>query len=281
MILEVETDIEPVVRAIAAVDGFAPINDQALIDVRSGERTGYLWLDGDTVLGVAAATDTDAELALVPEFRGRGLGALLIAAVRSGRHIETAWAHGDHPAAAALAAQLGFDRDRTLYRLEMPLPESGTAPRFGGRTLRSFNPDTDVEAWVALNARIFRDHPEQGAITAADVRARMGEAWFDPDNFLVLAESDGSLVGYNWLKVVPGERDGEIYVIGVDDSVAGQGLGRALMTAGLARFRDLGLTTTSLYVDDSNPGALALYRSLGYATDTVDVQYRRRASADA
>lgn len=281
MILEVETDIEPVVRAIAAIDGYAPINDQALIDVRSGERTGYLWLDGDTVLGVAAATDTDAELALVPEVRGRGLGAQLIAAVGSGRHIETAWAHGDHPAAAVLAARLGFSRDRTLYRLEMPLPETTAVAEFGDLSLRSFDPETDVDAWVALNARIFHDHPEQGAITAADVRARMREDWFDADNLLMLTDSDGSLVGYNWLKVVPGESDGEIYVLGVDPARSGRGLGRALMTAGIARFRDLGLTETSLYVDDSNPGALALYRSLGYATDTVDVQYRRRASADA
>ena len=44
-----------------------------------------------------------------------------------------------------------------------------------GVGVRSFVVGQDEEAWVALNARAFADHPEQGRLTVADLRLRAGE----------------------------------------------------------------------------------------------------------
>jgi mycothiol synthase len=139
--------------------------------------------------------------------------------------------------------------------------------------IEDFRPDHDDDAWVALNARVFASHPEQGKLTLDDLHARMTEPWFDAADFLV-ARKDGAIVGYNWLKVETPDEPGEIYVLGVDPAVAGRGLGRALMIAGLRRLRARGCRTAALYVEADSEGAVHLYRSLGFTDHTIDVQYR-------
>jgi mycothiol synthase len=71
----------------------------------------------------------------------------------------------------------------------------------------------------------------------------------------------------------PDPRIGEIFVIGVDPSRQGTGLGRALAVEGLARISALGITTGMLFVAAENTGALALYRALGFTVHRVDRAY--------
>ncbi|UCR88765.1 mycothiol synthase [Mycetocola spongiae] len=263
------SELEDLAGRAAAVDGQRAFNDQALFAARAGSRTATV-LDWDgEILGAALTGEGELEAVIDPEYRRRGLGETLLNAVLQPQ-IHAAWAHGDHEGARALALKHGFRRDRVLFQLSAPLSgEAAPAESFS-----TFIPGRDEEAWVALNARVFADHPEQGKITVADVLAREAEPWFSAENFL-LAREGNNILAYLWLKVEPGASDGEIYVIGVNPENAGQGLGRRLMNAGLARLRALGLSTASLYVDESNSGAVALYRSLGFIEATVDVQYRR------
>jgi len=65
-------------------------------------------------------------------------------------------------------------------------------------------------------------------------------------------------------------------VVGVSPEWSGHGLGRRLMTAGLERLRRRGAARATLYVEADNEPAVRLYRSIGFADRTVDVQYRRR-----
>lgn len=246
---------------------------------------------------------------------GRELAAVLLANHAEGRLL--AWAHGDHPASRRLAARFGFEPVRTLLQLRRALgeapdaagapdggsapdaagaPDAGSAPDGAGApddagtpgasdavtlpagyTLATFRGGRDIDDWVALNAAVFADHPEQGSLTADDVRFRQSEAWFDPDDFLLLRDAEGRLAGYNWLKIEPGDPVGEIYVIGIAEAHAGHGLGRALMQAGLARLRERGCREAALYVDGENTRAVALYRSLGFDDHTIDVQYAPRS----
>lgn len=283
---DVHETVGTLVRRALAVDGQPPFNDQARLDARNGSRTLITAVvpsdddDVETVIGAAILGQGELEFTIDPEWRSYGYGdAALGGLVASAPPSLSAWAHGDHPAAASLAARHGFDRVRTLLQLRLPLTSRTPSPTpgTGGRadlSISPFVPGRDEDDWVALNALAFADHPEQGKLTADDVRAREAEPWFSADDFLLARDHDGRLVGSIWLKVEDGI--GEIYAIGVHPESAGAGIGRTLMTAGLDRLVDAGVETAALYVEADNERATGLYRSLGFTDHTIDVQYRRR-----
>ncbi|TDC65152.1 mycothiol synthase [Actinomadura sp. GC306] len=264
-------------EAAADADGVGPLSEHSLLALRGG-RAGMAVSDGGIVgyahLDPAADGEPAAgELVVHPRHRRRGHGRALLRALRAeaGGPLRV-WAHGDLPAAAALAAAEGMTRVRVLLQMRRPaadpLPEARVAE---GVTVRAFEPGGDEEAWLGVNSRAFADHPEQGAWTIEDVREREGESWFDPAGFF-LAERDGRLAGFHWTKTHPGGI-GEVYVVGVDPDAQGLGLGRALTLVGLHHLRDSGVEQIMLYVDESNTAAVRLYESLGFTRYAVDVMY--------
>jgi mycothiol synthase len=220
------------------------------------------------------------------------------------------WAHGDLPAAAALAAAAGYSRVRALWQMRRSLRDPVDEPVYAaGTTVRTFRTGRDEQAWVALNAAAFAGHPEQGGWTIEDLQLREREPWFDPSGFF-LAERDGLLAGFHWTKIhddpdgggtAGGRRPagadarptseahpgghggagpkppvGEVYVVGVHPREQGTGLGRALTLTGLRYLRDRGLDQVMLYADESNRPAIALYTSLGFAHSGTDVMFARK-----
>src|SRR5262249_7105608 len=145
-----------------------------------------------------------------------------------------------------------------------------------GITLRPFEPGRDDADWLRVNNRAFAGHAEQGGWTDATLRGRMREPWFDPSVFLLAFDGDG-LAGSNWLKQHAPQGSepplGEIYVIGVDPSTQGTGLGRWLAVQGLQLVHERGAVVGTLFVAADNEGALALYRSLGFVVHRTDRAY--------
>jgi mycothiol synthase len=285
--------------AAANLDGVVPLSEQAMLRVRYGGQArpdGDRGNDGDgepgpgrldlltTVGGVINGYAhleweepgvASAELVVGPQYRRQGIGrALLDALIRhAGSGTLRVWAHGDLPAAAALARSAGLSRVRALFQLSRslrdPLPEPSLP---AGVTLRTFVPGRDEEGWLRLNALAFAHHPEQGAWTRIDLDLREQEDWFDPAGFF-LAERDGRLAGFHWTKVHDG-KTGEVYVVGVDPAEQGSGLGRALTLTGLRYLRDdRGLAEVMLYVDETNRAAVRMYTSLGFSLAATDVMY--------
>lgn len=276
-----------VAAAAAEEDGADAFNEQARLDLHAGRRSPVVATasggagDG-RIVAAAALGRGELDLVVDPLFRGLGFGeAMLDGVLATAKGTLSAWSHGDHPAAARLAERFGFEPVRRLLRLTAtvaapaPAVEEVPAPF----SLSAFRPGADEEEWVELNASVFASHPEQGSLTLADLRDRMAEPWFDAGDLLVLRDADGRMVGFDWLKVEDGAA--EIYVLGVDPRLAGRGLGRALLRAGLARLADRGAERVDLYVEGDNTTALALYRSVGFADDAADVQYRREGRAQA
>jgi mycothiol synthase len=282
----------------------APLSEHGLLHVRfeadgppgrdlvltvDGEIAGYAYLDPPAADPHSDAPEVSGELMIGPDHRGRGLGRALTAAAvaAAGGHALRLWAHGDLPAAAALAAAAGFERFRALWQMRRPLSEPLAEPVLpAGRTLRSFVPGQDEDAWLALNARAFAKHPEQGGWTPHDLEWREREPWFDPAGFFI-AEKDGAMTGFHWTKVhppepgAPGPGVGEVYVVGVDPAEQGSGLGRALTLAGLHHLRDRGVAEAMLYVDEDNVPAIRMYEALGFTRATVDAMYRRPDASSA
>jgi mycothiol synthase len=258
-----------IVRATAA-DGSPPFSDGALIQLAHGARE-LVWefdAEGNRV-GAALDSKGAAEFVVDPNYRGLGHGARMLDMLthpsRGGSGTaKLFWAHGDHPAARALAKHHRLESIRTLLHLRLEQIPAGSR----GDTVTFAIGDADE--WVALNARVFAEHPEQGAVTRADLDTTAAEPWFSADDFLLLKDG-ASLIGYAWLKVVDGE--GEFYAVGVAPERQGAGLGRALMAAGFARLAERGIHSAHLYVEGDNDAALGLYRSMGFVEASADRQY--------
>ena len=188
---------------------------------------------------------------------------------------------------------LRIDVPLLLMRCELPLDSRHRLP--DGFSTRAFRPGTDNDEWLAVNARAFAGHPEQGDWNHDVLAERLAEPWFDPHGFLV-HEIDGRIAGFCWTQVHDdadahhhdhtgahhhdhavahhhdhadahhhrhAEPTGEIYVIGVDPAHHGKGLGRALTIAGFAHLAAQGLRHGLLYVAGDNTAAIGLYSSIG------------------
>ena len=292
------------VAAAASTDRSRPLDEAALLSLQHGGLTrSTLWVAevpgaADNFAGFALAdatqgsltdltdlTDRSVEVNLVvaPAARRQGVAHALAASVLDafpGMGI-SAWSHGDHPGAAALATALGFDRVRDLWVMRRPLDDTlpeVTVP--GSLVVRPFEPGRDEQAFLEVNAAAFAEHPEQGEITRADLDQRMAQDWFDPAGFFLARSTTpgehGRLLGYHWTKVHRGDPSyGEVYVVGVSPSAQGLGLGRLLTLIGLHHLRSLGLGAVILYVESDNDAAVALYRRLGFthADEDTHVMY--------
>ena len=287
-------ELRELVEAAARHDGVYPLNEHAILHLRAGggpHAQHVVARDSGRMVGYGLLDTADrspganGELVVAPAHRRRGLGTVLVQTMLAA--VAPAplrlWAHGDQPGAARLASSLGFSRVRDLWQMRLDVATASLDPPPElppGVSVRTFVPGADDQVWLELNARAFAEHPEQGALTLPDLKARMGEPWFDPSGFF-LAERDGHLVGFHWTKVHGGSTQhvhppfGEVYVLGVDPSARGLGLGHALTLIGLRHLRDQGLGEVMLYVDADNAAAIKTYQRLGFVHHSTDVMYCR------
>ncbi|WP_066368699.1 mycothiol synthase [Herbidospora mongoliensis] len=282
------SEVQRLVQAATDVDGVRPLNEHVMLHLRyggdPGAKSALLYQSG-VLSGFAHLDQTDqvegpsGELVIDPSARRRGLGRMLLDAVlmETGGRLRL-WAHGDHPGAGRMAASAGFQRVRSLWQMRRSLNAPFPAARVPeGVEITTFETGRDEREWLALNARAFAHHPEQGSWTLDDVKQREGEPWFDPAGFF-LAFRGQTMAGFHWTKVHGDgghghERVGEVYVVGVDPSEQGSGLGKALTLTGLSHLRSLGLSQVMLYVDEENGAAIRLYEGLGFTKWDVDVMY--------
>ena len=133
--------------------------------------------------------------------------------------------------------------------------------------IRTFDPTQDKELWLALNNKIFANHPDQGNWALADLENRMAENWFDPAGFFLATKGD-QIIGFVWTKIhhdfVNQEPVGVLYLVGVDPDHVLQFIGRAVSVAAINYLVAKGLKQAMLYVDADNEKGLALYTSLGF-----------------
>jgi mycothiol synthase len=275
------------------VDGHASLGEsvwQHVADPASGESTLLVAEDGKQMIGamhVATPPSGPAVAAIVvdPEHRESGVATALVeAGAREasalGRDHLVLWAFGADERADAFASAAGFEPERELWQMRVPLPLDDPLVWPDHVSSRPFVPGGDDRAWLEVNNRAFADDPDQGGWTRAELERRTREPWFDPSGFL-LAVDDDRIVGFCWTKVhaatPPHEPDvlGEIYVIGVDPDRQGTGLGRALVVAGLHSLHDRGISIGMLFVDATNTAATALYEALGFTISRRDRAYGR------
>src|SRR6476660_9098400 len=293
-------DCRDLLAAAEESDGNPSISEQTLVTMRAGDSAEHSLLtlalyapdeDSDPATGqdlagfavvVYEADGTDVlEIAVHPSYRNQGVADRLVSTLKSYRGFDglRAWSHGNHEAAAELAARYGYGPVRELWkmRLTTAAAELPDVVLPDGVALRAFVPGKDEDAWLAANRAAFAHHPEQGSMTRADLDARMEEPWFDPAGFLLAEDRAGQLLGFHWTKVHPRHGShpaiGEVYVVGVTPAAQGMGLGKALTVAGIRHLQQQGLHAVMLYTDADNTPAVSLYRRLGFTRWDMDVMY--------
>lgn len=303
---ELLRDITALANAAKESDGNPPLSEQTLVDLRAADCDETTMLSFATYVPEGESDRTDGSLAGIavvsldqsakqsdtkphgvmelvvhPNYRNQGIGTALVAALQQTTDLSglQTWSHGNHEAAVELAGRYGFTPVRELWRMRLTRDSPSGKLHYelpDGVELRPFVPGQDEQAWLEVNAAAFTDHPEQGATTLNDLKARMAEDWFDPNGFLLAVRGD-ELLGFHWTKVHPRSGGhpaiGEVYVVGVAPRAQGLGLGKALTIAGIEYLHEAGLNAIMLYVDADNEAAVALYRRLGFTRWDVDVMY--------
>jgi mycothiol synthase len=252
-----------------------------------GEVVAFALVHGSAE--VADFDRVDADGAVVPAARGRGVGHRLLdwageraAGLHRDRHPDIAGAvcvdvHENNPGKQALVRAAGYAATRWAYTmarsLDDPLPDVPPAPP--GLTVAPYATDRD--------AAVRRAHREAFAdnwgYTPPDEqrwsRSYTGAKPFRPDvSWLALDGNEVAayLLTFCWEAdaAATGVREAFVGHLGVRPAWLRRGLAGLLLAAALQSYRSAGYGRSALAVDAGNAtGALGLYERAGYAvTDT-------------
>ncbi|MEV6274160.1 mycothiol synthase [Nocardia sp. NPDC051832] len=284
---ELAEQVRAVLTRATESDGVAPVSEQAVLSLTADAAARHLLVRRDgAVAGYANLVPAHgehgamAEVAVDPGFRGQGIGTELVAAaLAEGGSGARVWAHGDRPAAKAVAARLKLVTARELWQMRRRLatPELPELPVRDDIVLRTYAGPADDAELLRVNAAAFSWHPEQGAWTERDIEIRRDAPWFDPKGLFIAADpaNPARILGFHWTKVHLDEDPavGEVYVVGIDPAAQGRGLGRLLTLAGLHYLRERALGEVLLYTEADNAAAVHTYTALGFAPAHIDVAY--------
>ena len=161
-----------------------------------------------------------------------------------------------------------------------PLPEWPA-----GYSRRTFVPGQDEHTAVQLENVSFQDEWEYTPVETGEIQGFVRSPSFRADG-VIFAVHDGQVVGECWNWIDEGEhsaqaeeRRGDVWCLCVHPQHRRQGLGRALLLAGVQWLREQGVTAVYLAVDGANERAKNLYESVGFVTRRTDVWYRKGLGA--
>ena len=126
----------------------------------------------------------------------------------------------------------------------------------------------DLDALMAIERATFTDDAWSAASMSAELES-------PHTHYLVALADDGAIDAYAGLSAPEGSGQGDIQTIAVVDRARRAGLGRTLMLALIAEARRRGAAEVFLEVRADNPGAQALYVSLGFDEIAVRPRYYR------
>jgi len=220
-----------------------------------------------------------AEVAVLPGHRRRGVGRqLLDRAIERVGELKASVLHIQVPVLSRggrfLLEDSGFNAARRYWRLAAAVDGVGANPLPSGYSIRPFELDRDEQTLTDLQNVAFTGSWGYAPNTVEEISARVRLRPWESDGILLLLFGQ-QVCGYNWTQR-PKHSDvstGYIGMTGVHPDYRGQGLGRAIVSAGMAYLESKGAKTVKLEVDHSNKPARELYLSLGFDLLEENVWY--------
>jgi len=249
--------------------------DSHLLIEKDSQLIGYAYLDKSDLM-----SGPSVHLVVDPRHRDKSIDKLMLnKAVELWGTNFAVWVRGNLPLSNSILETFAFEKIRNVHQMSKIIISNQLINKNDlPIVLRNFLPNKDSEAWLTLNNRAFKDHPEQGNWELLDLNIRLKEEWFDCTSFFI-AEYGSLLIGSIWIKIhslnksslaQSSNQIGEIYQIAVDPDFQGQGLGRKMIICAENYLISKGLKNLILYVDESNSSALKFYSRIGFKTFNKD-----------
>lgn len=239
----------------------------------------YLWEQDSRLAGwsLLSGTGRTFDVFVRPELHGRSLEAKLLlwseetqaARLRRShsRELSIMWVSEKDTSRRQWLDMRGF-LPSPKGMLVMQRPLAGTLPDLHlpkGFTIHQVTGDGDLCQRAMASYGAFGSQK-----TFDDYCRRMGQFMrspvYRPDLDLVTVAEDGRYASFCILWIDPSNQEGYFEPVGTHPDFQGQGLGKAILTAGLQRLRHLGMTRASVCVDEVNTKAIHLYKHLGFQT---------------
>ena len=264
------------VRGELAVPGCDP-ERHCFIAEDEGKAVGYSLVAYEPPISRAVANG-----GVIQEHRGKGIGrALLRRVVEHAEelgvdvlHVEAGVTHSDKQ---HLLSRHGMEVVRSLWKMRWQsedVPEVNLPSEF---SVRSLVAGQDEETLTELQNVAFGENWGFSPNTVEQIRVRVEHNRGGPESILFITE-DGEPAAYNWTMFYPDDESpsGVVAMTGVRPEYRGRGLGRAVVTAGIAYLVGRGASFVDLEVDADNTPARELYLNLGFRKVGRSVWYEKR-----
>ncbi len=266
--------------AVDAIPGFVASDiERALLRVEPDLAGTAVAIEDGSVVGYVTPNHDD--LTVEPAARRRGHGRRLLAAGRAivrdrGEPELQLYVPPHLPGSVAFARSVGLRYRSSLWQFQLDAASASRVapPVFPSEVVvRVWDDaiDADFERWAAFMLAAFEGHPTTMHWTPAIIRHVHDAPGFDPSSILLVAEAadPSRLVAFTRVELTdatpsPGERTGEVGLIGVLPAWRRRGLGRELLRWGIHDLRARGAGPIELSVEAANERATALYRAHGF-----------------
>jgi len=142
----------------------------------------------------------------------------------------------------------------------------------------------DAPRLAAIQNRAFARSWGFRPNTVEEIDYQVKASWCRPEGILFILEK-GEVVGYCWTTIdeerigSTGDAAGRIGMTGISPCSRLRGLGRVVLTAGIAYLREQGMQAVELSIDRRNQKARKLYESLGFCRKAITVWYQKKLPA--
>jgi GNAT superfamily N-acetyltransferase len=258
------------VEADFARAGFDPVTD------------GLLVLDGGAAVAWADVYKERAEADVHPAYRGRGIGAALLAWSESrARELGAAKVGQTVTDANVVAGRLfranGYEPGHTAWQLEITF-DDGPPPRAAppdGVSIRPYDPDRDERAVYRLIEDAFNEWPERTPLAFEEWAPYVLWHGSFSGRLSRLAVDGDELVGAALCFDYPGDDEGWVHQLATRATHRHRGIARALLHAAFGAFYERGRRRCGLSTD-SRTGALGLYERVGMSVRRSYTRYTKR-----